>query len=215
MDLLRARLQGPPARRLGPLLHRAVLPRRGDRARRRPPALLRMPAQGCARLSPSIGGRRSSCASGRARAEMDVVLHAERLDGRAKRLHRRRSTTCRTARSSRWTEGAFAVRGDRIAALDARATTPQAPAARATVDVLTPPAILAVLAGYDRAGIRAPIAVPAVIPGRRVPDPEPCADDRSSGAGLRVRAFAAPRNDVSALDRRLDRLDGPCLPSRP
>jgi hypothetical protein len=25
MDLLRARLQGPPARRLGPFLHRAVL----------------------------------------------------------------------------------------------------------------------------------------------------------------------------------------------
>src|ERR1700693_4179521 len=33
MDLLRARLQGPPARRLGPLLYRAVLSRRADRAR--------------------------------------------------------------------------------------------------------------------------------------------------------------------------------------
>src|ERR1700692_2501155 len=31
MDLLRARLQGPPARRLGPLLYRAVFFRRADR----------------------------------------------------------------------------------------------------------------------------------------------------------------------------------------
>src|SRR5208283_3330254 len=45
MDLLRARFQGPPPRRVGPLLHRAVLSRRADRARGRAPALFRMPPQ--------------------------------------------------------------------------------------------------------------------------------------------------------------------------
>ena len=61
------------------------------------------------------------------------------------------STICRTAPSSRWRSGAFAVRGGIAAALDAgglrRAAAPARAAAR--VDVLTPPAILAVLAaGY-------------------------------------------------------------------
>src|SRR5580692_311400 len=50
MDLLRARLQGSPTRRLGPLLHRAVFSRRTDPARCRPSALLRVPPQGSGRL---------------------------------------------------------------------------------------------------------------------------------------------------------------------
>ena len=74
MDLLRARFQGPPTRRLGPLLYRAVLSRRGDRARGRPSAVLRMP--------PQRGGsfRRRLARGAKLRApphagEMDEVLH--------------------------------------------------------------------------------------------------------------------------------------------
>ena len=54
MDLLRARFQGPPARCLGPLLHRAVFSRRADRARGRASALLRMPPQGCRDICRSV-----------------------------------------------------------------------------------------------------------------------------------------------------------------
>ena len=135
MDLLRARFQEPPARRLGPLLHRAVFPRRGDGARRRPPALLRMPAQGCRRLSPGAGRTHSElrdaaaaptrwtrCCTRAARTAAPSALH---------RCKYRRPAAM--ARSLRWSEGAYrACAAIRIAALDALgATTPQqAPAAR-------------------------------------------------------------------------------------
>ena len=66
MDLLRARLQGPAPQRLGRQLHRAVLPRRGDRARRRPPALLRMPAPRCDRVRRMLAAELRACRSGRA-----------------------------------------------------------------------------------------------------------------------------------------------------
>ena len=50
-----------------------------------------MPAQGRARhFAGLLAGAHSSFARRRAPPEMDEVLHAERLDGRAKRLHRRR-----------------------------------------------------------------------------------------------------------------------------
>ena len=115
MDLLRARVQEPPARRLGPLLHRAVLSRRGDGVRRRPPAVLRMPAQGRGGL------RRAVLRQDEARAApaMDEVLHAERLDGKAKRVHRRKLDTLPDGAMIARAGEVLAVRGKASAALDA------------------------------------------------------------------------------------------------
>ena len=81
---------------------------------------------------------------------MDEVLHAERLDGRAKRLHRRNIDGLPDGAMIATTQGAFAVRGGSLLhwtsmGYDARKRRPRGVA----VDVLTPPAILAVLAaGY-------------------------------------------------------------------
>jgi hypothetical protein len=81
---------------------------------------------------------------------MDDVLHAERLDGRAKRRHRRKINDLPDGAIIALGEGAFALRGDALLQW-----TPSGYAARqrrprgTMVDVLTPPAILAVLAdGY-------------------------------------------------------------------
>ena len=85
--------------------------------------------------------------------EMDDVLHGERLDGRAKRLHRRNIDALPDGAFIALEEGAFAVRGDALLhwtphGYDARRPRPRGIA----VDVLTPPAILAVLsAGYRAA----------------------------------------------------------------
>jgi hypothetical protein len=82
--------------------------------------------------------------------EMDEVLHRERLHGRAKRTHRRNIDTLPDGAFVVLDDAAFAVRGDTLLRW-----TPQGYAGRSTrprgavVDVLTPPAILAVLsAGY-------------------------------------------------------------------
>jgi hypothetical protein len=82
--------------------------------------------------------------------QMDEVLHRERLDGRAKRLHRRKIDAL--------PDGAFVVLGDEAYAVRGRKLlhwTPQGYDRRKTrprgvaVDVLTPPATLSVLsAGY-------------------------------------------------------------------
>ena len=83
--------------------------------------------------------------------EMDEQLHAERLDGRAKRLHRRKIDDLPDGAFISLEEGAFAVRGNSLLhwtpqGYDARKRRPHGN----TVDVLTPPAILAVLAeGYE------------------------------------------------------------------
>jgi len=81
---------------------------------------------------------------------MDEELHRERLDGRAKRLHRRNIDDLPDGAFVAMEEGAFAVRGDMLLRW-----TPQGYAARTprphgvAMDVLTPPAVLAVLsAGY-------------------------------------------------------------------
>lgn len=83
-------------------------------------------------------------------AAMDVILHAERLNGRAKRLHRRSIDDLPDGAFVALDDGAFAVRGGSLLRW-----TPEGYAARkrrphgAFVKVLTPPAILAVLsAGY-------------------------------------------------------------------
>ena len=83
--------------------------------------------------------------------EMDEVLHRERLDGRAKRLHRVPINDLPDGAFIALEESAFAVRGDALLrwtpqGYDARPARPRG----VTVDILTPPAILAVLsAGYE------------------------------------------------------------------
>ncbi len=83
--------------------------------------------------------------------EMDAVLHGERLQGRAKRRHRRRIDTLPDGAFVALNGEAFAIHGDRLLrwtpqGYHARKPRPR----RIAVDVLTPPAILAVLsAGYQ------------------------------------------------------------------
>jgi hypothetical protein len=83
-------------------------------------------------------------------ADMDDVLHAERLDGRSKRPHARSIDDLPDGALVELGEGAFAVRGDALlrwtpVGYDTRRKRPRG----MVVDVLTPPAILAVLsAGY-------------------------------------------------------------------
>ena len=81
---------------------------------------------------------------------MDEALHNERLDGRAKRLHRRVIDELPDGAFVVLEEDVFAVRGDALLrwtprGYDVRKRRPRG----GSVDVLTPPAILAVLsAGY-------------------------------------------------------------------
>ena len=81
---------------------------------------------------------------------MDAVLHGERLRGRAKRLHRRAVAALPDGAFIALDGEPFAVRGDRLLPWTPRGY--DAPKRRPhgwSVDVLTPPAILAVLsAGY-------------------------------------------------------------------
>ena len=81
---------------------------------------------------------------------MDAVLHGERLDGRAKRLHRRELGDLPDGAFVALDGAAFAVRGEKLLrwtpeGYDARRPRPS----HMFVDVLTPPAMLKVLsAGY-------------------------------------------------------------------
>jgi hypothetical protein len=89
--------------------------------------------------------------SARPRApEIDAVLHGERLHDRVKRLHRCGIDGLPDGAFITLEEGAFAVRGDTLLRWTPQgyAETKKRPRGTA-VDVLTPPAILAVLsAGY-------------------------------------------------------------------
>jgi hypothetical protein len=84
-------------------------------------------------------------------AEMDNVLHAERLRGRSKRLHRRDIDELPDGAFVAFDGAAFATRGDALLhwtpeGYDARQPRPR----RVSVDVLTPPAIIGILsAGYE------------------------------------------------------------------
>jgi hypothetical protein len=115
VDLLRALLQGPAARRLGPLLYRALFSRRANRARGGASALFRMPPRGGnVRFRGKIFGQR---ASAQAHGEMDLRLHASESATMAVRSAciRFRSKTCPTAHSSRFRgSDAFAVNGKRL-----------------------------------------------------------------------------------------------------
>jgi hypothetical protein len=83
--------------------------------------------------------------------EMDEVLHGERLRGRTKRLHRRNIDALPDGAFVALAGDAFALRGDRILRWTPQGYDAQKPRPRrGRVDVLTPPAIVAVLAaGYD------------------------------------------------------------------
>jgi hypothetical protein len=83
-------------------------------------------------------------------AEMDEVLHRDRLNERAKRRHRRKIESLPDGAFISLHGATFAVRGNALLrwtadGYDARLSRPR----QVTVDVLTPPAILGVLAaGY-------------------------------------------------------------------
>jgi hypothetical protein len=84
-------------------------------------------------------------------AEMDNVLHAERLRGRVKRMYRRNIDELPDGAFIAFDGAAFAVRGDTLLhwtpdGYDARESRPH----RIVVDVLTPPAMIGILlAGYE------------------------------------------------------------------
>jgi hypothetical protein len=82
---------------------------------------------------------------------MDEMLHSERLRGRAKRLHRRSIDGLPDGAFVALHGDAFAVRGDRILRWTPQGYDVEKPRPRGgVVEVLTPPAILAVLsAGYE------------------------------------------------------------------
>lgn len=83
--------------------------------------------------------------------EMDAVLHGERLEGRAKRLHRRKIDTLPDGAFVVRDGAAFAVRGGVLLRWtpDGYVGRVRRPPRGVAVDVLTPPAMLAVLsAGY-------------------------------------------------------------------
>jgi hypothetical protein len=150
MDLLRARIQGPPPRRLEQFLHRAVL--------------LDEPTAFAAGHRPCFECRRKDAEAFAEKwrevrrlrrppyaAEMDDTLHAERLLGRTKRLHRRDIGELPDGAIATFDGAAFAIRGDTLLhwtpeGYHARKPRPR----RSAIDVLTPPAILEVLsAGYE------------------------------------------------------------------
>src|SRR3954469_2315314 len=82
-------------------------------------------------------------------ADMDAVLHAQRLDGRAKRLHRRQVDRLPAGAVIALEEGAFAVRDGALLHWTASGYDTHKRLPRDAVEVLTPPAILSVLAaGY-------------------------------------------------------------------
>ena len=86
----------------------------------------------------------------RARAKaMDEVLHAERLDGKAKRTHRRPIDVLPDGAMVVLDAEAFALRRGRLLRWTARGYVAVRRRPRGVVDVLTPPAILNVLSrGY-------------------------------------------------------------------
>jgi len=82
--------------------------------------------------------------------KMDDVLHAERLDGKAKRIHRRKIDTLPDGAVIVLDGGAYAVRGKHLLRWTPRGYEGSKPRPRGiTVDVLTPPSMLSVLSrGY-------------------------------------------------------------------
>jgi len=77
---------------------------------------------------------------------MDKALHAERLAGKAKRMHRRKADALPDGAMITLGDNAFAVRGTHLLRWTPAGYGPAQPRPLGThVDVLTPPSILAVL----------------------------------------------------------------------
>ncbi|MBV9956144.1 MAG: hypothetical protein JOZ70_12940 [Pseudolabrys sp.] len=76
---------------------------------------------------------------------MDAVLHAERLDGKTKRRHRRKAETLPDGAFVAIGGAAYAVREKRLLRWTPYGYKGTRPRPRGFVDVLTPPSILAVL----------------------------------------------------------------------
>ena len=164
-----ARADGPQRARRQRRLDRTVLPRRGDGARRRPPALLLLPARGGEGIRRAASARPSASPSRRS-PEIDARLHAERLasggnadqrstaDGIASAARRRDglrrrpgATPCASGRRCAWTfRGLW------------RAPCELGDARRSdAMRLITPPTTLAVLEG------RLPAGLASDDPGRR------------------------------------------------
>jgi hypothetical protein len=81
---------------------------------------------------------------------MDMILHAERLDGKAKRMHKRKIDTLPDGTVIALGGKAFAVRGESLLAWSPPGYAQVLPRPRGiAVDMLTPPSTAAVLkAGY-------------------------------------------------------------------
>jgi hypothetical protein len=100
-------------------------------------------------LGPRFRGDERSIERRVTAATMDAVLHAERLDGKAKRLHRRALDALPDGAMIALDGAAYAVRGRSLLRWAPDGYLQAVPRPRGTVDVLTPPAILAVLVrGY-------------------------------------------------------------------
>jgi len=79
-------------------------------------------------------------------ATMDLILHAERLDGKAKRTHRRKLDMLPDGAMIVLDGEAYAIHGKRLLHWTAEGYARSKPRPRGTdVDVLTPPSILSVL----------------------------------------------------------------------
>jgi hypothetical protein len=82
--------------------------------------------------------------------EMDVVLQAERLDGRAKRTHEMRAEDLPDGAFVAHDGAAFALRGGHLLRWSENGYAERTARPRGAVTVLTPPSIVAVLkAGYS------------------------------------------------------------------
>jgi hypothetical protein len=83
--------------------------------------------------------------------EMDAILHAERLHGRGKRLHRRSMGSLPDGAMIAIDAAAYAVRGDALLRWSAGGYVERRPRpASGDADVLTPPSIVAALAANYR-----------------------------------------------------------------
>jgi hypothetical protein len=93
-------------------------------------------------------------------AAMDRILHAERLNGRTKRLHRREIDVLPDGAMISHNGDAFALRGNRMSRWTPAGYSQAITRPRETeVDVLTPPSILSVL-GQDYLPLWHPSATP-------------------------------------------------------
>ena len=89
----------------------------------------------------------AATASGLSLAEIDARLHIERLDGRAKRLHRAQARALPSAAMIVIGAEPFAIRGETMLPWSSGGYGPPQPLAAGMVDVLTPPLTLAALRG--------------------------------------------------------------------